>query len=235
LDRTIKAYGAFLYYSGAKLPYEEAYFDRRNYTKKEQLVRRHVLKVLKWASEASKEDLMNGAGKRAVDVGCAYGYTSQVLTALGYETFAFDVSKCGVKQAKKSKSTELLVCDAQTGLPFKADTFDLVTCFDVLEHLAYPERALEGMFNICSRIMVCTTPNKKVEKTIRKITRDYDETHINVKSPSQWESCIKTSLVCSQLQVDTFHDFAGKFMGKPFFSSMRVPSYGLTVRIMIKK
>jgi 2-polyprenyl-3-methyl-5-hydroxy-6-metoxy-1,4-benzoquinol methylase len=235
LDRTIKAYGAFLYNSGAKLPYEEAYFNRRNYTKKEQLVRRHVLKVLKWASEASKEDLLNGKGKRAVDVGCAYGYTSQVLTELGYETFAFDVSRSGINEAKKTKNAGFLVCDAQTGLPFKAGTFDLVTCFDVLEHLANPEQALAGMFNVCSGIIVCSTPNKRVEKIIRKITRDYDETHINVKSPPQWESLIKNSLACSKLQVDAFHDFAGNFVGKTFFSSMRVPSYGLTVRIMIKK
>jgi 2-polyprenyl-6-hydroxyphenyl methylase / 3-demethylubiquinone-9 3-methyltransferase len=217
------------------LPYEEAYFDRRNYTKKEQLVRRHVLKVLKWACEASNEDLLNGAGKRAVDVGCAYGYTSQVLSELGYETFAFDVSSWGIKQAKKAKCADFLVCDAQTGLPFKTDTFDLVTCFDVLEHLANPERVLEGMFNVCSGIIVCTTPNKKVEKIIRRITGDYDETHINVKSPAQWESLIKTSVACSKLQVDAFHDFAGKFMGKTFFSSVCVTSYGLTVRIMIKK
>jgi 2-polyprenyl-3-methyl-5-hydroxy-6-metoxy-1,4-benzoquinol methylase len=217
------------------LSFEQDYFNTRKYADKKELVRRHVLSVLKWASEASKEDLLNGKGKRAVDVGCAYGYTSQVLAELGYATFAFDVSSWGIKQAKKEKNADFLVCDARAELPFKADTFDLVTCFDVLEHLEHPERALEGMFNVTRGVIVCTTPNRKVEKAIRKITRDYDETHINAKSPSQWESCIKTNLACSNLQVDAFHDFAGKFRGKTFFSSMRVPSYGLTVRIMIKK
>ena len=75
-------------------------------------------------------------------------------------------------------------------MPFVGETFDLVTCFDVLEHLPNPEKALLGMFEACRGTLVCTTPNKKVEKTIRKLTGDYDETHISVKSPSKWqESC----------------------------------------------
>jgi 2-polyprenyl-3-methyl-5-hydroxy-6-metoxy-1,4-benzoquinol methylase len=217
------------------LPFEETYFDKRKYSEKEQLVKRHVLSVLKWSSKISKENLLCGKGKRALDVGCAYGYTSQVLTMLGYETIALDVSAWGVHQAKKGCNGEFLVCDAQTELPFEAGAFDLVTCFDVLEHLAHPESALKSMFNVCGCIMVCTTPNRKVEKPIRKITGDYDETHINVKTPEEWETCIKQNLNSSFLRVESFHDFAGSVWGKPFFKSMRIPSYGLTVRIAIKK
>jgi 2-polyprenyl-3-methyl-5-hydroxy-6-metoxy-1,4-benzoquinol methylase len=216
------------------LSFEQDYFNNRKYVHKKEVVKRHVLSVLRWASAASKENLMDGHGKKAVDVGCAYGYTSQVLAELGYETCAFDISAFGIKQAKTSRA-QLLVCDAQACLPFKEGTFDLVTCFDVLEHLPNPEQALGGMFKVCKGTVVCTTPNKKVEKTIRKITGDYDETHISVKSPLQWKNCVKTSLAPSKLQVDAFHDFTGKLLGKTFFSSMHVPNYGLTVRIMIKK
>jgi SAM-dependent methyltransferase len=127
------------------------------------------------------------------------------------------------------------VCDAQATIPFKNETFDLVTCFDVLEHLPYPEKALESMFGVCKGIIVCTTPNRKVEKPIRKITRDYDETHINVKSPLQWQKCITGNLDCTALKIEAFYDLAVKFGGKLFFKSFNIPNYGLTVRIVVKK
>jgi 2-polyprenyl-3-methyl-5-hydroxy-6-metoxy-1,4-benzoquinol methylase len=217
------------------MPFEEAYFRNRKYTNKEWLVQRHVLEVLGWASKACSKNLLNGEGKKALDVGCALGYTSQVLTGLGYQTSAFDVSAWGVKQAKQNAQVDFLVADAQTGYAFKEDLFDLVVCFDVLEHLASPEKALQNMFSVCRGVIVCTTPNKKVEKTIRKITGDYDETHISVKTPAQWQKIIKDNLDLSDLQVAAFHDFAGNFLGKRFFKSISIPSYGLTVRIMIKK
>ena len=191
--------------------------------------------VLRWASKSVGEDLLAGEGKKALDVGCAYGYTSRVLADLGYQTFGVDISAFGTEQAKKLCSTQFLVCDAQTTLPFKAESFALVTCFDVLEHLLFPEKALLCMFSVCKSTFVCTTPNKKVEKPIRKLMRDYDETHINVKLPSQWQKCVTSNLQCRELRVETFYDFAVKLGGKLFFKSLNIPTYGLTVRIVVKK
>ncbi len=217
------------------MPFEESYFNKQKYREKEQLVKKHVFAVLKWASKTSKQNLLCGKGKRALDVGCAYGYTSQLLTQLGYETIALDISAWGVRQAKKACNGTFLVCDAQASLPFGSDAFDLVTCFDVIEHLACPESALKSMFNVCGGVMVCTTPNRRVEKSIRKITGDYDETHISVKTPQEWINCITQNLSSSFLRVEAFHDFAGSVWGKPFFKSVYIPSYGLTVRVAVKK
>ena len=217
------------------MDFEKDYFSNRKYSLKEQLVKRHVLEVIRWASKVTHEDLLNGQGKKALDVGCAYGYTSKVLAELGYETFGVDISTWGTNQAKKLSNAQFLVCDAQTTIPFKSGMFDLVTCFDVLEHLPHPEKALESMFGVCKGVIVCTTPNKKVEKPIRKLTRDYDETHINVKSPLQWQKCITGNLDCTALKIEAFYDLAVKFGGKLFFKSFNIPNYGLTVRIVVKK
>ncbi|MCW4028773.1 MAG: class I SAM-dependent methyltransferase [Candidatus Bathyarchaeota archaeon] len=214
------------------MTFEQDYFNNRNYQRKAALVRRHVLAVLQWASKASGTNLLDGHGKRALDVGCAFGYTSGVLAELGYETYGTDISAWGTKQAKQQTCGEFLVCDAQNNLPFSADTFDLVTCFDVLEHLPNPEKALQGMFDAVKTTVICTTPNRKVEKPIRTLTRDYDPTHINVKTPAQWRNILTTSLPRAVFVVDAFFDFA---LGGAVFWSFRMPTYGLTVRLLVNK
>ena len=63
-----------------EMTFEQDYFENRKYPLKEKLVRRHVLAVLQWASKAGGDNLLKGEGRRALDVGSAYGYTSNVLT-----------------------------------------------------------------------------------------------------------------------------------------------------------
>ncbi|MGD6851407.1 MAG: class I SAM-dependent methyltransferase [Candidatus Bathyarchaeia archaeon] len=217
------------------MAYEQDYFTTRKYQLKQEAVERHVLEVLRWATKELGENLLDGTGKRALDIGCAYGYTSKVLVGLGYETVSIDISEHAVKQAKTRLPADLLVCDAQSALPFDASSFDLVACFDVLEHLPCPDQALFGMFDVCRSTLVCTTPNRKVEKPVRKLVRDYDETHVNTKTQKDWEKSVSTGLGSSKFRVEAFHDFAFRFGGKLFFKSFSVPTYGLTVRMAIRK
>ena len=215
--------------------FEQDYFNGRKYSLKAGLVERHVLEVLQWASKGTPEDLLNGKGKKALDVGCAYGFTTRILAGLGYDTCGVDISTYGTKQGKNLGDSQFVVCDAQTNMPFTAETFDLVTCFDVLEHLIFPEKAIVNMFKVCKGTLVITTPNRKVEKPIRLLMRDYDETHISVKSPLQWENSITEILDYKAFKVESFYDLAVKLGRKLFFKSIKIPTYGLTVRILIKK
>ena len=217
------------------MQFEEDYFAGRGYVLREEQVKRHVLEVLKWASKASGGDLFSGGGRRALDVGCAFGYASKVLETLGYETCSVDVSKWGVGQAKENVGGDVLVCDTQAVLPFKAASFDLVICFDVLEHLQFPERAIQVMLDACSGTLVCTTPNRAVEKPVRKIIGDFDETHINVRSASEWKRSID-KMGLALVKVETFFDVTAKLANKRVvFRSFRMPNFGLTVRILVRK
>jgi 2-polyprenyl-3-methyl-5-hydroxy-6-metoxy-1,4-benzoquinol methylase len=218
------------------LQFERDYFSDRGYKFKRRLVERNVLEVLKWASNLSRCNLFNGNDKKALDVGCAYGYASNVMQALGYETYGVDVSKWSVMNAKRDSGGQFLLCDAQINFPFRMTTFDLITCFDVLEHLQVPEIALRNMFRICGGVLICTTPNKFVEKPIRKIVWDFDKTHINVKFPSEWEKFAKRTLDFSLLKVETFYDLTIKLGDRLFFfKSFKVPNLGLTARMLVKK
>jgi hypothetical protein len=92
------------------------------------------------------------------------------------------------------------------------------------------------MLEACQGTLVCTTPNKVVEKPVRKITRDFDETHINVKSPSEWEKIIQGKTDYNLLKVETFLDLAARLTNsRVFFKSLKLPEFGLTVRILVKK
>ncbi|MCL4430300.1 MAG: class I SAM-dependent methyltransferase [Candidatus Bathyarchaeota archaeon] len=216
------------------MAYEQTYFTNRKYPHKQQLVERHVLEVLKWATQTLHTDLLDGKGKRALDVGCALGFTTQVLSGLGYQACGVDISSWGTKQAKAASGGDFLVCDAQTALPIKTGTFDLVTCFDVLEHLPDPEKTLLGMLETCKGALVCTTPNRKVEKPIRKLLRDYDQTHISTKTHREWQTAA-AKLPAQSFGVESFYDLAVQFGGKLFFKSFSLPTYGLTVRVAVRK
>ena len=216
------------------MSFDEDYFKERKYSAKEELVSRHVLEVLKWASKTAHINLLHGDGKKALDVGCALGYTSRVLSDLGYETIGSDISGWGTQQAKNNSCSQFLVCDTQEALPLALDSFDLVTCFDVLEHLSCPEKALRNMREVSKGAVVCTTPNKRVEKPIRKLLLDYDETHINVKTLAAWRK-ILAETIGEGFVLESFYDVAFRLGGKLFFKSIRIPTYGLTVRIVVKK
>jgi 2-polyprenyl-3-methyl-5-hydroxy-6-metoxy-1,4-benzoquinol methylase len=194
-----------------------------------------MLEVLKWGSKVSSSDLLNGHGKIALDVGCAYGYVVDVLESLRYHAYGIDISKYSVKKAKRFYSADFIVCDVQENLPFKKDAFDLVTCFGVIEHLTYPSRALENMFSSCRGIVICTTPNRIVEKPLKQIARDFDQTHINVRTQKEWESIIR-KLNSSFFKVEPFLDASLRVADKPlFFKSFKIPYFGLDLRILIRK
>lgn len=216
--------------------FEKEYFRNREYRSTEALVKRNVLEVVSWATSVSGTDFFSGRGKKALDVGCAYGYSSQILGTLGYETYGIDVSRWGVKQARTNSHADFLICDAQTPFPFRPESFDLVTCFDVLEHLRFPERAIRNMLDTCRGWLICTTPNRRVEKPVRRIMGDFDETHISAKSPSEWESNIRSLASDKLVKVETFFDLTAKLDdNRVFFKSFKLPTLGLTVRILVKK
>jgi SAM-dependent methyltransferase len=219
------------------LGFEKEYFNGCNYARKEELVKRNVFEVLRWASKVSGVDFSVGRGKRALDVGCAYGYASEILASLGYETFSVDLSKWGVRQAKtRFGGGDSLVCDAQTMLPFTTDCFDLVTCFDVLEHLPFPEKALRNMLASCKGSLICTTPNRRVEKPVRRVTRDYDETHVSVKYPSEWKGILNEMGNFTLVKIETFYEVTAKLANsRVLFKSFKVPTLGLTARILVTK
>jgi hypothetical protein len=92
------------------------------------------------------------------------------------------------------------------------------------------------MLDACRGSLICTTPNRRVEKPVRRITRDFDETHVSVKSPSEWENNIRNLASGKLVKVETFFDLTAKLAdNRVLFKSFKLPTLGLTVRILVKK
>lgn len=75
----------------------------------------------------------------AVDIGCGEGRFTRELERLGWRAVGVDASAAMVALA--SESVEAIVADA-AALPFRDDSFDLVTAFMSLQDMDEPEAAV---------------------------------------------------------------------------------------------
>ncbi|MDP4506450.1 class I SAM-dependent methyltransferase [Nonomuraea turcica] len=78
---------------------------------------------------------LRGLGRpgRALDIGAAGGGNTRVLTEAGWDATATDSSETAVELARQ-RGVKAVWADARA-LPFERDSMDLVTAFDVLEHI----------------------------------------------------------------------------------------------------
>jgi len=176
------------------MKYDEKYFEARlsgygcqgGYSRmKDQIQKLHLgcLKRLGLGLEISN-------GKSALDVGCGYGYFCEILQSFGYEVYGTDISKHALLNAKNSaralgSKVALIIHDAQEPFPFKKN-FNLITCFDTLEHLERPELTIQHCYNSLKSggIFIAATPN--IYSPYKLLFKD--TTHINEKTIQDWRN-----------------------------------------------
>lgn len=140
--------------------FETWYFeDWHHYNKKRIAIHRLYYNVLRWAEEFASFDLLEGRAKTALDVGCAHGYTVELLTHFGYDSYGCDISRLYLSKYARDVTGNLVACDAQR-LPFHKESFDIVTVFELLEHLSNQSELLDDCF-YCLKpkgVLVLQTP-----------------------------------------------------------------------------
>ena len=95
-----------------------------------------------------------------LDVGCGNGAFINNLPHK-YKATGLDFSKEALKYVKKDK-----ILGEITNLPFEKESFDLVTCLEVLEHLSsdnFREGVLE-LQRISKKYIIITVPNKEASE-----------------------------------------------------------------------
>jgi len=81
---------------------------------------------------------------KLLDIGCGAGDFPEAFNYYlpNLKITAIDLSKKAIEKAKKRNIKAKFIVASAEKLPFKDNSFDVVTCFDVLEHVKSPEKML---------------------------------------------------------------------------------------------
>ncbi len=111
-------------------------------------------------------------GARVLDVGFGLGYGLNILAIKASEVNGVDVDAralghCRTTVAGRNPRLRHLGLYDGTTLPFPDRAFDVVTCVDVLEHVAQYDRFLDELLRVARRGVFISTPNRRPEYTRR--------------------------------------------------------------------
>jgi 2-polyprenyl-3-methyl-5-hydroxy-6-metoxy-1,4-benzoquinol methylase len=101
------------------------------------------------------------AGRRVLDAGCGEGFGTAVLQSAGASTVVgVDIDRASVKHASQRYGLDFVEADLGA-LPYEEESFDLVTCFETIEHVADGSRALSELRRVLAvdGLLLVSTPN----------------------------------------------------------------------------
>ena len=138
-----------------------------------------------------------GTGARLLDLGCAYGFL--VVEALdgGFDAVGVDASRFAIGQASRFAGPAVgrLLAAHGERLPFADGTFDVVTAFDVLEHVPRPELLIAEVARVLrpGGLFVGATPDPLLfDRT--------EETHVAEHVPSWWVRVLENAGLAPSLR-----------------------------------
>ncbi|MCA9773330.1 MAG: methyltransferase domain-containing protein [Myxococcales bacterium] len=123
--------------------------------------------------------LPHARGKSALDVGCGEGYGTRLLASHADDATGIDVSPEAVRHARarygaEASNLRYLVGSASL-LPFPDRTFDLVTCFEMLEHIEEHDALLGEIRRVLrpGGLLLISTPNKHAYSDVPNYRNEY--------------------------------------------------------------
>lgn len=84
---------------------------------------------------------------RLLDVGCGSGWSTYAFAVAGYDSTGIDLNPDAFEPPAHDRCH--LRQGSATDIPHPADTFDVVVCYQCLEHVPDPRRALDEMTRVC--------------------------------------------------------------------------------------
>lgn len=126
--------------------YDEAYFAGEGacgyggYLHDRELLRANFARRARWIASL-------GAGRRVLDVGAAYGFFVAAARAEGFDAIGLEPVAACAAFAARELGVELRTGRIEDAL-LAPGSFDVVTLFDVIEHLADPALALRRIHDL---------------------------------------------------------------------------------------
>jgi 2-polyprenyl-3-methyl-5-hydroxy-6-metoxy-1,4-benzoquinol methylase len=96
---------------------------------------------------------------KLIDVGCGIGYFLEVAKKRGWEVYGTEFTEEAVKMCE-SKGASMKLGPLNTK-DYEAGSFDIITSFEVVEHINNPREELSSFNKILRKggLVYCTTPN----------------------------------------------------------------------------
>jgi 2-polyprenyl-6-hydroxyphenyl methylase / 3-demethylubiquinone-9 3-methyltransferase len=122
------------------------------------------------ADECSRTPL---EGKTALDVGCGAGLLAEPLARLGAKLTGLDASPDVIAVAREHAAAMGLAIDYRAGAVEELEgRFDLVTCMEVIEHVADPAAFVKALAKRLAPggLLILSTPNATAWSRLMMIT-----------------------------------------------------------------
>lgn len=143
--------------------YGEEYFNNEmdhaigyaNYNHMEGVLKKEAAKKIEFIKGATNK-------KKLLDIGCGLGTFLRVAKSKGFDVCGNDISTYAQKYVKSHLKTEFFLGQL-TKISLPKESFDIVTAWDVFEHIPEVNRAFSAV-NICLKpggYLFLTTPNIK--------------------------------------------------------------------------
>jgi ubiquinone/menaquinone biosynthesis C-methylase UbiE len=146
-----------------------------------------------------------------LDAGCGEGFVARRLidAAPGISLTGCDVSEGALEIAARANPEARFVNGSVVDLPFPDRSFDVVGCFEVLEHLpeGLPRRALAELGRVARRAIVLSVPHEPLfclanaarGKNLTVRPRGSDPDHKQFWSRSGFEALVSEQFVVQKL------------------------------------
>jgi SAM-dependent methyltransferase len=101
--------------------------------------------------------------KRVLDAGCGTGYGAAELALSAAAVTAFDIAPDAIAYCRANYSGLRALVSSCSAIPLRANSFDLVVAFEVIEHLADHRAFLDECARVLTHqgLFIVSSPNKK--------------------------------------------------------------------------
>ena len=154
----------------------------------------------------------NWKGLKVLDVGCGGGLACEFLAKRGADVSGIDLSFNSIKAAQEQAKKSYLKIDYQSGvaenLPYPENTFDVVVCFDVLEHVENWQRVIREISRVLNKggIFLFDTINKTFKSKIIMIWLLEDILKQIPRGLHDWNKFIQPQELIEVMEINGFGD-----------------------------
>jgi ubiquinone/menaquinone biosynthesis C-methylase UbiE len=142
-----------------------------------------------------------------LDVGAGEGFTLEMFrkNKIGRKLEGIEYMDDALKLAKKMHPQVIIKKGDIYKLPYKANSFDIVICTEVLEHLEAPEKALKELKRVAKKYLILSVPNEPFF-TIQRILRGKNVLKLGAHPEhlQHWTPSAFQKFVNKQLQIYDF-------------------------------